>query len=105
MQRELVLIRLPILATVAAACLCAGCAIDCDDAAEKLVQECDLLWELDLLEEDFQRQCEQMEEHYEDDVAAADAFQAHLECLITTECTSLEQDPTTCHDGEIYIYL
>ena len=104
MQRD-VLIRLPILATVAAACLCAGCAIDCDDAAEKLVQECDLLWELDLLEEDFQRQCEQMEEHYEDDEAAAVAFQEHLECLMTTECSSLELDPTTCDDGEIYIFM
>jgi len=93
------------LAVVAASCLWAGCTADCDDAAAKVVTECDLVWQLDLLEEDFQRQCEQMEEHYEDDLVAAAAFQDHIDCLMATDCAVLEEDPSTCDDGEIYIYM
>ena len=45
-----------------------------------------------------------MQEHYEER-PEEEAFQEVLRCLWTTDCEVLEQDPTACHDGEIYIAL
>jgi len=89
---------------LAAVLLVAGCTANCGNVSEKLYEECDVAWQLDFTGEDFQRQCEQMREHYEDRVEE-EAFQEVLRCLWTTDCEVLEQDETVCHDGEIYIAL
>ena len=82
--------------------LAAGCSANCGNVSEKLYEECDLAWQLDFSGEDFQRQCEQMQEHYEDR-DEEEAFQEALRCLWSTDCETLEQDETACHDEEIYI--
>lgn len=82
--------------------LTAGCSANCGNVSEKLYDECDLAWQLEFTGEDFQRQCEQMREHYEDR-PEEEAFQEVLRCLWTTDCEVLEGDETVCHDGEIYI--
>ena len=105
MQRVFVLVPLIPLLIAVPTLLCAGCAPDCGDVSEKIVEQCDLLWQQNLGAEDFERQCREQEEHYEDDPDAAEAFQTHLECLMSTDCDALEQDETLCSDGEIYIYL
>ncbi len=90
------------LLVLALSLLAAGCSANCGDVAEKLYEECDVAWQLDFTGEDFQRQCEQMREHYEDR-PEEEAFDEVLRCLWSTDCEILEGDETVCHDGEIYI--
>lgn len=93
---------LPAILALALLLAAAGCTANCGNVSEKLYEECDVAWQLDFTGEDFQRQCEQMQEHYEDR-AEEEAFQEVLRCLWTTDCEILEGDGTVCHDGEIYI--
>lgn len=94
---------LPLLALLLAVPL-AGCQATCRNVCDKLVEECDLVWDQQYNSEDCRIQCEQQEEHYEDDPDATEAFEGHLQCLLQTGCDELEDDPGVCRDGEIYIF-
>lgn len=96
--------RVLLLAVLVLPLLAAGCSASCSNVSEKLYEECDVAWQLDFSGDDFERQCQQMQEHYEER-PEEEAFQEVLRCLWTTDCEVLEQDPTACHDGEIYIAL
>ena len=91
-------------AALALLSLLLGCPSTCRYACKKLVEQCDLPWEQDYVTEDCRTQCEIQEEHYETDEVAAEAFQGHLECLMSTDCETLETDALVCCDGEIYVH-
>jgi hypothetical protein len=80
-----------------------GCPANCRYVAEKMFEQCDLQWQQDITIDDYKDQCVLLEEWYEDDPGATEAFDEHLRCLMSTDCSVLEEDETACQDGEIYI--
>ncbi len=81
-----------------------GCPSNCRYVCKKLVEQCDLPWEQEFVTEDCRTQCDIQEDHYESDEVAAEAFQDHLSCLMSTDCETLEADARACCDGEIYVH-